>query len=85
MCSLTNFEFRTSIYLSYFLLHLCLLASMGLRTTKVMILMRVGLLSNLNSCGFSRIAFSSTEHGAIIKKSCVGFFYYVNCMIFLLV
>lgn len=45
-----------------------------------MILMRVGLLSNLNSCGFSRIIFSSTECRAIIKR--VVCFYYVNCIFF---
>lgn len=53
---------------------------MGLRIKRVMILMRVGLLSNLNSCGFSSKFFSSTEYGAITKELCV--FYYVNCMIF---
>lgn len=45
--------------------------------------MRVGLLSNLNSCGFSGTTFfPSTEHGAIVKRIMCGFFHYVNCIYF---
>lgn len=42
--------------------------------------MRVGLLSNLDSCGFSSTFFLLLNMEPLLKELSV--FYYVNCMIF---
>lgn len=60
-------------YLRYFLLRLCLAASKGRRSQRVMIPMRVGLLSNLNSCGFSRTIFFLLLNMEPLLKVMCGF------------
>lgn len=61
------------VYLRYFLLRLCLATWKGKGSQRVMIPMRVGLLSNQNSCGFSRTIFFLLLNMEPLLKVMCGF------------
>lgn len=68
-------SYNISLYLRYLLLCLCLAASMGLRFTEGHDTNEGWFISKPEQLsGFSRtIFFTSTEHGAIIKRVMCGF------------